>query len=60
MPRQKKNAKVLNIKLSAPIDEKLKRFCEESGQTKTMAVERFLDKCLDEYFEKPEKERMVN
>ena len=60
MPRQKKDAKVLNIKLATPINEKLERFCKESGQTKTLAVERFLDNCLDEYFKKPEKERTPN
>lgn len=57
MPRQKKDAKILNIKLALPIHEKLERFCEESGQSKTVAVERFLTKCLDEYFGKPEEER---
>jgi hypothetical protein len=55
MPRQKKDAKILNIKLETAINEKLERFCGESGQSKTVAVERFLDRCLDEYFEKPKK-----
>lgn len=59
MPRYKKDAKILNIKLSTPIYEKLEAFCEESGQTKTVAVERFLNKCMDEYFEKPENERQT-
>lgn len=56
----KKDAKILNIKLAKPISDKLERFCTESGQTKTVAVERFLDKCLDEYFAKPENERRLN
>lgn len=60
MPRPKKDAKILNIKLALPVYEKLDRFCEESGQSKTIAVERFLDKCLDEYFEKPETIRRPN
>lgn len=60
MPRQKKEAKILNIKLELTINEKLERFCEESGQSKTVAVERFLDRCLDEYFEKPEGIRKPN
>ncbi|KXB68952.1 hypothetical protein [Peptostreptococcus anaerobius] len=55
VPRQKKDAKILNIKLATAINEKLERFCEESGQSKTVAVERFLDRCLDEYFEKSRK-----
>ncbi len=57
MPRQKKDAKILNIKLATPINEKLERFCAESGQSKTVAVERFLNRCLDEYFSLPEEIR---
>ena len=60
MPRQKKDAKILNIKLASAVNDKLERFCEESGQTKTVAVERFSDKCLNEYFEKPEELRKPN
>ena len=60
MPRQKKDAKILNINLATPISDKLERFCEESGQSKTIAVERFLNKCLDEYFDKPEETRKPN
>lgn len=59
MPRRKKNAKVLNIKLDIAVSDKLEAFCEESGQSKTIAVERFLNKCLDEYFSKPESERKL-
>ena len=60
MPRAKKDAKILNIKLSTPISEKLDKFCEESGQSKTVAVERFLNKALDEYFARPEETRKLN
>lgn len=60
MPRQKKDAKILNIKLATSVSDKLERFCEESCQSKTIAVERFLDKCLDEYFDKPEELRKPN
>lgn len=60
MLRQKKEARILKIRLAAPINAKLERFCEESGQTKTIAVERFLDKCLDAYFAKPETDRRPN
>ena len=59
MPRRKKNAKVLNIKLDIAVSDKLEAFCEESGQSKTIAVERFLNKCLDEYFSKSESERKL-
>ena len=60
MPRPKKNSKILNIRLDKEISDKLERFCEESGQSKTVAVERFLNRCLDEYFSKPEEERKMN
>lgn len=60
MPRIKKDAKILNIKLDREIHEKLERFCDESGQSKTVAVERFLNKCLDEYFSRPENLRRTN
>ena len=59
MARPKKDGKVLNIKLASPTYDKLEKFCEEAGQTKTLAVERFLNKCLDEYFAIPESDRQL-
>lgn len=60
MPRPKKDSKILNVRLDKEINDKLEKFCEESGQSKTVAVERFLNRCLDEYFSKPEEERKMN
>ena len=59
MPREKKDAKVLNIKLSAPIHDRFERFCEESGMSKTVATEKILTQFFDSYFGKPENERMI-
>ena len=59
MPRPKKEMRVLNIKLEKTISDKLEGFCAETGVSKTMAVERFLDKSLDEYFSKSESERKL-
>lgn len=59
MPRQKKDAKVLNIKLDKTVCDKLEAFCDETGVNKTMAVERFLSSGLDEYFNKSELERKL-
>ena len=59
MPRIKRDTTVLNIKIATSTYESLSRYCEESGQTKTLAVERFLNRCLDEYFSKPESERKL-
>lgn len=40
MPRQKKDAKILNIKLAREISNQLEQFCEESGISKTVAIEK--------------------
>mgnify|MGYP000658082751 CR=1 FL=1 len=59
MPRQKKDAKILNIKLDRKIHEQLEQFCEESGMTKTIATEKILSKYFEEYFSRPEEERTL-
>lgn len=59
MARPKKDYKILNIKLSAPIHERLNVFCEESGLCKTVAVEKILDRFLNEYFDRPKNERLI-
>ena len=59
MPRQKKDAKILNIKLATPVSDQLKAFCEETGMTKTVAVEKILQHYFDEYFQKPKTERTL-
>ena len=59
MPRQKKDAKILNIKLDRKIHEQLEQFCEESGISKTVATEKILSKYFEEYFSRPEEERML-
>lgn len=40
MPRQKKDAKILNIKLAREISDQLEQFCEETGVSKTIATEK--------------------
>lgn len=59
MPRQKKDAKILNIKLDRKIHEQLEQFCEESGMTKTVATEKILSKYFEEYFSRLEEERTL-
>ena len=49
MPRQKKDAKVLNIKLDTQIYDELQIFCDTVGQTKTYAVEKALSEYLEKY-----------
>ena len=40
MARPKKEAKYLNVYLDKQVHDELSKFCEESGQSKTLAVER--------------------
>ena len=59
MPRQKKDAKILNIKLAKEISDQLEQFCEASGMSKTIATEKILSKYFEEYFSRPEEERTL-
>ena len=52
MPRTKKDAKILNIKLATPINDQLEQFCEETGLNKTTATEKIMEKFFKEYFNK--------
>lgn len=49
MGREKKDAVRLNIKLDRNISERLDRYCEVKGQTKTTAIERILAECFNEH-----------
>lgn len=59
MPRQKKDAKVINVKLDRGIHDRLDQFCEETGMTRTVALERILNQYLNEYFQKRKEDRML-
>lgn len=59
MPRQKKDAKILNIKLATPISDKLEEFCEETGMSKTIATEKIMESFFDDYFKRPEEQRKI-
>ena len=48
MPRPKKDGKMLNIKIQSEIYNTLEKYCDDKGQTKTIAIERI----LKEKFEK--------
>jgi metal-responsive CopG/Arc/MetJ family transcriptional regulator len=59
MPRPKKDAKVVNVKLDRNIHDRLDQFCEETGMTRTVALERILNQYLNEYFQKRKEDRML-
>lgn len=50
MARAKKDGVYINYYIKKSIKEKLDIYCEDVGQTNTLAVERILEKFLDEYF----------
>jgi predicted transcriptional regulator len=60
MPRQKKDAHAMTLRLDSHIVEQLEQFCEESGQTKTTAIERILGRYFKEYFSRHKEERIIN
>ena len=47
MPRPKKDGKMLNLYIDKKVIDRLEKYAEEKGQTKTIAVERLLTKALD-------------
>ena len=46
MAKQNKDWKTLNIKLDRTVYEQLEKYCEETGLSKTVAVERILSKAF--------------
>ena len=59
MPRSKKDAKILNIRLATPVYDRLEKFCDESGMSKTVAAEKIFMQFFDTYFDRPEAERTI-
>ena len=54
MPRQKKDGININYFIRRDVKEKLDAYCEEVGQTATMAIERILDDYLTKYLTEKE------
>ena len=52
MAKPKKNGTYLNVCINTPVYERLADYCVESGQPKTVAVERALTAYFDDYDEK--------
>ena len=55
MARQKKDGVNINYFIRRDVKEKLDSYCEEVGQTATMAIERILDDYLTKYMADKEK-----
>ena len=52
MGRPKKENHPMTVRLSTPIFDRLTKYCEDSGQTKTVAIERALSQYMDDYYTK--------
>lgn len=52
MAKPKKNGTYLNVCIETSVYKRLADYCEESGQPKTVAVERALTSYLNDYDEK--------
>lgn len=50
MPRQKKDGVNINYFIRRDVKEKLDAYCEDVGQTATMAIERILDDLPDKVY----------
>lgn len=57
MARPKKESRPFNIKMSAELYDRLEKYCDEMGQTKTTAVERILADALNRYEENKQSEK---
>lgn len=60
MARPKKESRPFNIKMSAELYDRLEKYCDEMGQTKTTAVERILADALNRYEENRQSEKDTN
>ena len=59
MPREKKESRILNIRLAEDVHDQLDRFSEETGISKTLATEKILRQYFKEFFKRPESERKL-
>jgi hypothetical protein len=59
MAKAKKDGRHLNLYIERAVIEQLEKYCEEVGQTKTVAIERILTRYLDNYFDMPEEKRVL-
>jgi len=52
MARAKKDGQYINCYLEREVVETLEQYCDETGLTKTVAIERILKKYFHEFFDK--------
>ena len=54
MARPKKDNVPVSLRIEIELFDRLNQFCEDSGQPKTVAMERALTMYIDDYYEKQE------
>lgn len=60
MARKIKDYKAVSLRMEKEIFERLELFCERSGQSKTIAIERALDMYIDSCDEEMKKINSIN
>ena len=55
MAKKIKESHPFSIRMDKAIFERLNQFCEQAGQSKTVAIERAVSKYIDEYEEQMKK-----
>ena len=55
MARPKKDSQAVNLNIERSIYDKFTKFCDNTGLTKTVVVERALEMYIDAMNEKPER-----
>lgn len=50
MARHKKESKPVTIRMAKPVFDSLEEYCDDSGQSKTTAIERALKSYIKEYY----------
>ena len=55
MAKKVKESHPFSIRMDKTIFERLNQFCEKSGQSKTVAIERAIDRYIDDYEEQMKK-----
>ena len=58
MSREKKDGKRINFYMDRKILDMLDQYCEEMGQTKTIATEQILQEHFETYFASREEEKL--
>ena len=60
MGRPRKDNVPVSFRLERTVFDKLNQFCEDSGQAKTVAIERALGMYIDDYYMKQEQLEKIN